>query len=250
MLDNEEAQIQIGQEVPFVTGSFTNTGGAGGAVNPFQTIEREQVGLTLKLTPQINEGDAVLLKIEQEISSVLPIPDAVDLITSNRTVSTTVIVEDRGTLVIAGLLQDEVTGTEQRVPVLGSIPLIGALFRSNKDENKKTNLMVFIKPTIIRDSVASAFETNQKYTYIRNLQLENQNKSRRLIEDFETPVIPPLPNEAVTDSPIVDLRELSPETSIDTTDPGAPIREPISELFPETSIDSTAPGIPVQDTNN
>ena len=233
MLDNEEAQIQIGQEVPFVTGSFTNTGGAGGAVNPFQTIEREQVGLTLKLTPQINEGDAVLLKIEQEISSVLPIPDAVDLITSNRTVATTVIVEDRGTLVIAGLLQDEVTGTEQRVPVLGSIPLIGALFRSNKDENKKTNLMVFIKPTIIRDSVASAYETNQKYTYIRNLQLENQNKSRRLIEDFETPVIPPLPNEAVTDSPIVDLRELSPETSIGSS-----------------SIDTVAPGIPVQDTNN
>jgi len=255
MLDNEEAQIQIGQEVPFVTGSFTNTGGAGGAVNPFQTIEREQVGLTLKLTPQINEGDAVLLKIEQEISSVLPIPDAVDLITSNRTVSTTVIVEDRGTLVIAGLLQDEVTGTEQRVPILGSIPLIGALFRSNVDSNNKTNLMVFIKPTIIRDSVASAYETNQKYTYIRDLQLANKGRSRRLIEDFETPVIPPLPNAAVTESPIVDLRELDPETGIDPTDAGASVREPIRELSPETNIDSsrmetTTPGIPVQDTNN
>jgi len=233
MLDNEEAQIQIGQEVPFVTGSFTNTGGAGGAVNPFQTIEREQVGLTLKLTPQINEGDAVLLKIEQEISSVLPIPDAVDLITSNRTVATTVIVQDRGTLVIAGLLQDEVTGTEQRVPVLGSIPLIGALFRSNKDENKKTNLMVFIKPTIIRDSVASAYETNQKYTYIRNLQLENQDKSRRLIEDSEPPVIPPLPNQSVTETPIVDLRELPLETGSDSG-----------------TVDTIPPGIPVQDMNN
>jgi len=255
MLDNEEAQIQIGQEVPFVTGSFTNTGGAGGAVNPFQTIERQQVGLTLKLTPQINEGDAVLLKIEQEISSVLPIPDAVDLITSNRTVATTVIVEDRGTLVIAGLLQDEVTGTEQRVPVLGSIPLIGALFRSNVDSNNKTNLMVFIKPTIIRDSVASAYETNQKYTYIRDLQLANKSRSRRLIEDFETPVIPPLPNAAVTESPIVDLRELDPETGIDPTDAGASVREQIRELPPETNIDSsrmetTTPGIPVQDTNN
>lgn len=233
MLDNEEAQIQIGQEVPFVTGSFTNTGGAGGAVNPFQTIEREQVGLTLKLTPQINEGDAVLLKIEQEISSVLPIPDAVDLITSNRTVATTVIVEDRGTLVIAGLLQDEVTGTEQRVPILGSIPLIGPLFRANKDENKKTNLMVFIKPTIIRDSVASAYETNQKYTYIRNLQLENQDKSRRLIEDFEPPVIPALPDRSVAESPIVDLRELSPDASSESD-----------------NIETTAPGIPVDGMKN
>jgi general secretion pathway protein D len=233
MLDNEEAQIQIGQEVPFVTGSFTNTGGAGGAVNPFQTIEREQVGLTLKLTPQINEGDAVLLKIEQEISSVLPIPDAVDLITSNRTVATTVIVEDRGTLVIAGLLQDEVNGTEQRVPILGSIPVIGPLFRSNKDSNKKTNLMVFIKPTIIRDSVASAYETNQKYTYIRDLQLKSRDKSRRLIEDFEAPVIPPLPTPPAAESPIVDLRELAPETSIDSS-----------------RMETTTPGLPVQDTNN
>jgi general secretion pathway protein D len=209
MLDNEEAEIQIGQEVPFVTGSFTNTGGgAGGAVNPFQTIEREQVGLTLKLTPQINEGDAVLLKIEQEISSVLPIPDAVDLVTSNRTVSTTVIVEDRGTLVIAGLLQDELKGTEQRVPILGSIPLIGALFRANKDENKKTNLMVFIKPTILRDSVASAYETNQKYTYIRDLQLASKEKSRRLIDDYDTPVVPELPNPPVEEPAIIDLREL------------------------------------------
>ena len=208
MLDNEEAQIEIGQQVPFVTGSFTNTGGAGGSVNPFQTIEREQVGLTLKLTPQINEGDAVLLKIEQEISSVLPIPDAVDLVTSNRTVSTTVIVEDRGTLVIAGLLQDEVKGNEQRVPILGSLPLIGALFRANKDENKKTNLMVFIKPTILRDSVASAFETNQKYTYIRDIQLASKDKARRLIDNYETPVVPELKNPQVEEPSIIDLREL------------------------------------------
>jgi len=115
--------------------------------------------------------------------------------------------------------------------------------------------MVFIKPTIIRDSVASAYETNQKYTYIRDLQLANKSRSRRLIEDFETPVIPPLPNAAVTESPIVDLRELDPETGIDPTDAGASVREQIRELPPETNIDSsrmetTTPGIPVQDTNN
>ena len=111
-LDNEEAEINVGQEVPFVTGSFTNTGAAGGAVNPFQTIERQQVGLTLKITPQINEGDAVLLDIDQEISSVLPTTAAVDLVTSNRTVTTSVIVDDGGTLVLGGLLQDELQDTE------------------------------------------------------------------------------------------------------------------------------------------
>jgi hypothetical protein len=115
--------------------------------------------------------------------------------------------------------------------------------------------MVFIKPTIIRDSVASAYETNQKYTYIRDLHIANQDKSRRLVEDFETPVIPPLPNAATTESPIVDLRELSPETNVNTSAPDALPQETLRELFPEKNIDSgsinsTTPGIPVQDTTN
>jgi general secretion pathway protein D len=207
-LDNEEAEINVGQEVPFITGSFTNTGAAGGAVNPFQTVERQQVGLTLKITPQINEGDAVLLQIDQEISSVLPTTAAVDLVTSNRTVTTSVIVDDGATLVLGGLLQDELRETEQRVPVLGSIPLIGALFRSSRTELKKTNLMIFIKPTILRDSVATAYETNEKYKLIRDMQISERGRNRRLIQDLEPPTMPEF--EASSDA--------APATTIDMRD--------------------------------
>ena len=174
-LDNEEAEIQVGQEVPFVTGQYTDTGatgGGGGSVNPFQTIQREQVGLTLKITPQINEGDAVRLKVEQEISQLLPSAQAVDLITSNRSINTSVIVEDGGTLVLGGLIQDQITERQQRVPILGGIPLHRLRCSGQTPPRKqKTNLMVFIKPTILRDNVQAAFETNAKYNYIRDEQL-------------------------------------------------------------------------------
>jgi len=216
-LDNEEAQIEVGQEVPFVTGSFTNTGGnggggAGGSVNPFQTIQREQVGLTLKLTPQINEGNAVRLKIEQEISSILPSSQAVDLITSNRSINTSVIVEDGGTLVLGGLIQDQVTEKEQRVPILGSIPLLGALFRSNTTTKAKTNLMVFIRPTILRDNVQATFETNAKYNYIRDQQLATKPENPRLMPLTPRPVLPDMPQPQTLSpagsplEPLIDLR--------------------------------------------
>ena len=235
-LDNEEAEIKVGQEVPFVTGSFTNTGSTGGggsnSVNPFQTVQREQVGLSLKLTPQINEGDAVRLKIEQEISSLSQSTQAVDLITSNRTINTTVIVEDGGTLVLGGLIQEQVDETQQRVPLLGRIPLIGALFRSDSTTKKKTNLMVFIRPTILRDDDTAAFETNAKYNYIRDEQLGIRPKRPRLMPLTRRPTLPPveqraerptapLPAETATgpgasatptapEPPVIDLR-LTPE---------------------------------------
>ena len=210
-LDNEEAEIKVGQEVPFVTGSYTDTGSAGGAVNPFQTIEREQVGLTLKLTPQINEGDAVRLKISQEISSLLPSTAAVDLITSNRSVNTTVIVQDNATLVLGGLIQDQVTETESRVPLLGRIPLLGALFRSNSTKKSKTNLMIFIKPTILRDNVQAAFETNAKYNYIRDQQMLIKPQNVQLMPQTPRDLLPEL--QAVepatgAEPPVIDLREM------------------------------------------
>jgi len=210
-LDNEEAEIQVGQEVPFVTGQYTDTGSSGGntSVNPFQTIQREQVGLTLKLTPQINEGDAVRLKVEQEISSLLPSAQAVDLITSNRSINTSVIVEDGGTLVLGGLIQDEITERQQRVPILGRIPLVGALFRSDSTTKRKTNLMVFIKPTILRDNVQAAFETNAKYNYIRDQQLGIKPKRPRLMPMTERSTLPEL-EQAVPSTPpeppAIDLR--------------------------------------------
>ena len=167
--DNEEASLNVGQEVPFVTGSFSNTGSVGGAVNPFQTIQREQVGVKLTITPQINEGDSLLLKISQEISNIASsAAGAVDLITNERIIETTVIVEDGEILVLGGLLEDTLRESEQKVPILGSIPLLGALFRTQKSDLVKTNLMVFIRPKILRDSAQTSFETNAKYNAIRN----------------------------------------------------------------------------------
>ncbi len=202
-LDNEEAEIRVGQEVPFVTGSFTNTGTSGSSINPFQTVEREQVGLTLKITPQINEGNAVRLNIEQELSSVSESTQAVDLITNNRNINTAVIVEDGGTLVIGGLIREDQREKEQRVPLLGSIPLLGALFRSTSTQTVKVNLMFFIRPTILRDNVQTAFETNQKYNYIRDLQ-QGQENSAQLLPELA-------PRRTEPEPAIIDLR-LPPAT--------------------------------------
>ncbi|HEX4973827.1 MAG TPA: type II secretion system secretin GspD, partial [Steroidobacteraceae bacterium] len=172
-LDNEEAEIKVAQEVPFLTGSFTNTGvnNAQGQVNPFQTIQREEVGTILKITPQINEGDAVMLKIEQEDSSVAQgTQGAVDLITNKRTVTTTVLVDDGGVVILGGLITDTAREGENRVPILGSIPIIGELFRTRSGAKEKRNLMLFIRPTILRDGAAAAIETNAKYNVVRNQQ--------------------------------------------------------------------------------
>jgi general secretion pathway protein D len=223
-LDNEEAEIKVGQEVPFVTGQFTNTGATGGgggnSVNPFQTIQREQVGLSLKLTPQINEGNAVLLKIEQEISDLQAKGQAADLITSNRNINTSVIVEDRGTLVLGGLIQDTVREREQRVPLLGRLPLIGHLFRADSTTKTKTNLMVFIRPTILRDDVQAAFETNAKYNYVRDSQLASRPANPRLMPLTPRPTLPALDQPR----PVIDLRKPGADAApaeTATSDPAA-----------------------------
>jgi general secretion pathway protein D len=190
--DNEEASLNVGQEVPFVTGSFTNTGTAGGAVNPFQTIQREQVGVKLTLTPQINEGDAILLKISQEISSIAESAEgASDLITNERTIDTTVIVEDGGILVLGGLIEDVLRETTQKVPILGSIPLLGVLFRNRSVDKVKTNLMVFIRPKILREGTAATIATNAKYNYARELLLQDGTNVPQMIGE-DRPTIPPL----------------------------------------------------------
>jgi general secretion pathway protein D len=190
--DNEEASLNVGQEVPFVTGSYSNTGSAGGAVNPFQTVQRESIGVKLAITPQINEGDSMLLEISQEISSIAQSAAAVDLITNQRIIETTVIVDDGEILVLGGLLEDVLRESDQRVPVLGSIPVLGALFRSQRTEKVKTNLMIFIKPTILRDAATTAFETNAKYNMIREIQQGGQDNSIQLMPGRNRPMLPPL----------------------------------------------------------
>ncbi|OUU79175.1 MAG: type II secretion system protein GspD [Gammaproteobacteria bacterium TMED78] len=194
-LDNEEAEIRVGQEVPFLTGSFTNTGGVSGSVNPFQTIQRQEVGTSLKITPQINEGSGVKLTIEQETSSISAgSSGAVDLITNTRTITTSVFVDDSDILVLGGLIDDSIRESEQSVPLLGKIPLIGGLFRAQTAQEVKTNLMVFIRPTIMRDSIQANFETNAKYRYIRDLQLQQANDEIALIGNAERPILPELPS--------------------------------------------------------
>jgi general secretion pathway protein D len=190
--DNEEASLNVGQDVPFVSGSFSNTGGAG-AINPFQTINRETVGVKLAITPQINEGDSMVLQVSQEISSIAQSAQgAVDLIINKRTIDTTVIVDDGEILVLGGLLEDVLRESDQRVPVLGSIPLVGALFRSRKTEKLKTNLMIFIRPTILRDAAQTAFETNQKYNYIRDVQQGREGTDVQMMPGQVRPMLPPI----------------------------------------------------------
>ena len=206
-MDNEEAEIKVAQEVPFLTGQYTNTGGGGTPLAPFQTIQRREVGTLLKVTPQINEGDSVMLKIEQESSSIAASSaGAVDLITNKRTISTRVLIEDGGTVVLGGLIQDSQTGGEQRVPFLGRIPFIGEAFRTRSAKKNKTNLMVFIQPRILRDGLDAALETNQKYNYIRDEQrrLGPQREILPLLRGEPRAELPPLlqPSPAVTPAQI------------------------------------------------
>lgn len=165
-LDNEEAKIVVGQNVPFVTGRSTSA--ATPVDNPFQTIERKDVGITLSIKPQVNEGDAVTLDITQEISSVSNsrVAQAQDIITNTRSVKTRVLVEDGQTLVLGGLISDEVQDGDAKVPFLGRIPLIGRLFRSDRGSNKKNNLMIFIQPRIIRSLDDAQVVTGGRYRYV------------------------------------------------------------------------------------
>jgi general secretion pathway protein D len=202
-MDNEEAEIKVAQEVPFLTGQYTNTSGGGTPLAPFQTIQRREVGTLLKVTPQINEGDSVMLKIEQESSSIAASSaGAVDLITNKRTISTRVLIEDGGTVVLGGLIQDSQTGGEQRVPFLGRIPVIGEAFRTRSAKKNKTNLMVFIQPRILRDGLDATLETNQKYNYIRDEQrrLGPQREILPLLPGVPRAELPPLQEPA---APIV-----------------------------------------------
>lgn len=193
-LDNEEARIVVGQNVPFVTGSFTNAGGQGGAVNPFQTIERRDVGLTLRVRPQISENGTVRMAVFQEVSSVVPasIGSPTGIITNTRSIESHVLVDDGAIVVLGGLLQDEYGGAQDQVPGLGNVPLIGALFRSERRSRNKTNLMVFLRPVIVRDQRASDTLALDRYELIRAAQ-ERQQPSPSVVHPInQAPALPAL----------------------------------------------------------
>jgi general secretion pathway protein D len=194
-LDNEEAELSVGQEVPFVTGQFTNTGAAQGSVNPFQTIQREDVGLKLKVTPQINEGDALILEIQLENSNLQASSQgAVDLITNERTITQKVLVENGQVLVMGGLVDDQIVEIDEKVPFLGDIPFAGNLFKSQSSTVTKRTLMVFIRPVIIRDAKTASDLTNKKYRLMRGVQLgEREEGDVLMMKDLRRPVMPELP---------------------------------------------------------
>lgn len=197
-LDNEEAKIVVGQNVPFVTGSFTNTGTGSGATNPFQTIERKDVGLTLRIRPQIGEGNTVRMTIFQESSAVLSTTAAgtanAGPSTTKRSIESTVVVDDGAVLVLGGLIEDTYNDTRNKVPLLGDIPIVGGLFRSEQRSRKKTNLMVFLRPVVMRTQEAANSISMDRYDLIRGLQNETQPQQRILVPVNQAPVLPNNPN--------------------------------------------------------
>jgi general secretion pathway protein D len=191
-LDNEEARIVIGQNVPFVTGQFTNTGATNGSVNPFQTIERKDVGLTLRVRPQISENGTVKMQIFQEVSSVQPasINSATGLITNKRSIESSVLVEDGAIVVLGGLLQDEYSGNQEKVPGLGDVPVLGNLFRSEARTRRKTNLMVFLRPVVVRDAAQTDELSLDRYDLMRLKQEAAQPKPSVVVPVNAGPVLP------------------------------------------------------------
>lgn len=186
--DNREASISVGQNVPFVTGSFTNS--AGDSTNPFQTIQREDVGISLIVTPQINEGNTVVLDIEQEVSSLTGATGASDVITNERKISTQVIAGDGDIIVLGGLIRDDIQQTHSKVPLLGDIPFLGRLFRNDSTSVTKTNLMVFLRASIIRDKESLEGATAEKYRYIRDQQRARRERGAVMVDDNLVPLLP------------------------------------------------------------
>ena len=185
-LDNEEAELSVGQEVPFITGSFT--GAADNATNPFQTIEREEVGVLLQVTPQINDGDAVRLEIVQESSSIAGSATALgtaDTVTNKSTISTNVMVGDGELLILGGLIDNQITDSTSKIPVLGDIPILGNLFRSRSESDDGRVLMVFIRPTILRSIEQSSEVTRNKFDYLEAYEL----RSGQSLEEIENSIL-------------------------------------------------------------
>jgi general secretion pathway protein D len=184
-LDNEEALISIGQEIPVITGSTLGNNNS----NPFQQVDRKDVGIKLKITPQINEGDAVRLTIEQEVSSVAGAAGA-DIVTNKRQINTTVLANNGQTIVLGGLIDDNIQESVQKIPLLGDLPLIGSLFSSKTTKKDKRNLMVFIRPTIINDDASFDRISSKKYNYMRAQQLDWKQRGISLMPATDATVIP------------------------------------------------------------
>jgi len=242
-LDNEEARIVIGQNVPFVTGQYTNAnvGTGGGSVNPFQTIERKDVGLTLRVRPQISENGTVKMQIFQEVSSVQPgsINSPSGLITNKRSIESNVVVDDGAIVVLGGLLQDEYAGNEQKIPGVGDIPILGRLFKSETRSRRKTNLMVFLRPVVVRDGMAADTLSLDRYQLMRTQQQRAQPVPSTVVPVNEAPVLPAavvVPRSFAPAAPFVPMMPStwSPDGAAPaTTSPVMPPTAPARPLPPQ-----------------
>jgi general secretion pathway protein D len=233
-LDNEEAKIVVGENVPFITGQFTNTGTAGAAINPFQTIERKDVGVTLRIRPQIGEGGAVRMTVFQEQSSVKADTAAgttnAGPSTTKRSIEGTVTVDDGQILVLGGLIEDRYINIKSKVPLLGDLPVLGALFRSESRERRRTNLVVFLRPIVMRDAESAGRFSADRYDQIRGRQETSQPRPSVVLPINEagvlpvspTGVIPTLPLEGPTGAPNPQQQPSPPPPEFTPGQPTAP----------------------------
>ena len=238
-LDNEEARIIIGQNVPFLTGQFTATGTGGASVNPFQTIERRDVGTTLRVRPQVSEGGSIRLQIFQEVSSVTS-QTAQGLITNRRAIESNVLVDDGQVVVLGGLIEEKVEGGESKVPWLGDVPAVGALFRYDNRKRVKTNLMVFLRPVILRTAEDSHGVTSDRYDYIRQLQGDSRLPAHWLLPQFPPSDLPPMPGLPKAGDPRPAAATRAPASLAPDIDEATRRGAPVVESMP------TVPGGAVQ----
>ncbi|HEY9272384.1 type II secretion system secretin GspD, partial [Achromobacter sp.] len=220
-LDNQSASILVGKTVPFVTGQYV-TSGSNGSTNPFQTIEREDVGLKLNIRPQISEGGAVKLDIYQEVSSIDESRSnaTTGIVTNKRAIDTSVLIDDGQIIVLGGLLEDNVTLSTNSVPLLGSLPVIGSLFRYDSRKRTKTNLMVFLRPYVVRDANRTAGVTMDRYDYMRRAQAVVQPGQHWALPDMQAPMLPPPGSAPSVSNNAYDLR---PEHQAETLRRPAPV---------------------------
>jgi general secretion pathway protein D len=234
-MDNEEAEIIVGQNVPFITGSFTGTGSED-PQNPFQTIERQDVGLTLRIRPQINEGDAIRLEIEQEVSSLAEAAAASDVVTNKRSIKTAVLARNREVVVLGGLMDDAFRDRIEKVPGLGDLPVVGGLFRYTTTSKTKRNLMVFIHPVILDEVEVINQVARQKYTGLQAFQAEVIPKKHKgvLFEPEPTGPYPPV-GELLTDTPEARIQEQRTRRLLNPPPAPAPEPEPRGRRFPSSA---------------
>ena len=214
-LDNEQASIVVGKTVPFVTGQYITSGG-GTSNNPFQTVQREDVGLTLRVRPQISEGGTVKLEIYQEVSSIDErLSNSAGIVTNKRAIETNVLVDDGQIIVLGGLIEDTVSETREGVPVLSDIPILGGLFRYDKRQRGKTNLMVFLRPYVVRDAQGGNRVTLDRYDYMRRLQSQLQPSEHAILPTMGAPLLPPAQVQSVPGTPV--SYDLRPQAQVDLT---------------------------------